>query len=311
MIIFKNEQFQETMIGKNDIFICAFGYEKRSYFLYDKVSSRLSADNIQIFLFDDYAQSDELKQKIERIKANKNVIVEMAKYDGGKNVQEKIIQLVNCRKKQDERLVFHIDYSSMPRSWYSALPIILKKMLGEEDKVYFWYVAGRYPGDYEEYPSAGIDSFTLLGKPSLRTEGRRTHVVGLSYDTVRTQAMISILDPDTFIACNAYDPYHKEISNNVKSVNSQLLSQAWMEITLQIDDFSFMISKFCEIANEFLSLGDVIFVPDGPKPLIFAMSLVPELIDKVGVTCLHVSRNKNLYKVVDVEPTNTIFGFSF
>lgn len=81
------------------------------------------------------------------------------------------------------------------------------------------------------------------------------HVIGLSYDAVRTSAMISILDPDSYITCNAYNRDNKEISDNVRLVNEQVISRANMEISLQIDDFSFMISKLCEMANEFCHWG--------------------------------------------------------
>ena len=198
----------------------------------------------------------------------------------------------------------------MPRRWYYKLPILLKKILRELDKVYFWYVAGKYPGNYKTYPSAGIDSFSVFGKPSLRIGTKRTHIVGLSYDAVRTSALISILDPDSYITCNAYNKNNSEINNNVRLANTRVISMANMEVSLQIDDFFFMISKLCEIVNEFLPLGDVILVPDGPKPLIFAMSLIPLLVDKVGVICLHVSRNKEFYSAVDVEPTEIVYGFS-
>ena len=40
------------------------------------------------------------------------------------------------------------------------------------------------------------------------------------------------------------------------------------------------------------------------------MSLVPTLLEKVGVTCLHVSRNNDLYNAVNVEATEKIYGFT-
>ena len=51
-------------------------------------------------------------------------------------------------------------------------------------------------------------------------------------------------------------------------------------------------------------------MPDGPKPLVFAMSMVPLLLEKLGVTCLHVSRNKEYYNAINVDPTDKIYGFS-
>lgn len=71
-----------------------------------------------------------------------------------------------------------------------------------------------------------------------------------------------------------------------------------------------MFSKLCEIAIEYSGDKSVIFVPDGPKPLIFAMSLVPLYLDKEGISCIHIYRNVQIKEYVDVTPTDEILGFS-
>ena len=70
-----------------------------------------------------------------------------------------------------------------------------------------------------------------------------------------------------------------------------------------------MVSKLCDTANELLPVGDVILIPDGPKPLIFALSLVPDLVGKQGITCLHIARNNDYFESVDVTPTGKVCGF--
>lgn len=310
MIKFINEEFDKRCFNKNDIFICSFGYESRSMALYKNIKSVISQNNTLVFVFDDYQKYDYIVNQIDEVINEKEIIIVKVKYESVIEVCNTIKRMIQVKTQEEEAVTVHIDYSSMPRKWYCRLPLLLRSNLREQDKVFFWYVAGTYPVNYEAYPSAGIDSFAVLGKPSLRIGTKRMHVIGLSYDAVRTSAMISILDPDSYITCNAYDRNNREISDNVRLINEQIISRANMEISLQIDDFSFMISKLCEIANEFLSLGDVILVPDGPKPLIFAMSMVPLLLEKPGVTCLHVSRNKEYYSAVNVYSTENIYGFS-
>jgi len=310
MISFVNQEFDKKDISENDIFVCALGYENRSIALYDQIKDIINSPNILIFVFDDYKKYDYIAYRIDQIVEDGGTIIKQLKYDSVTEVVDSIVEMLELRLKKEESIRIHIDYSSMPRRWYYNLPWVLREKLRKRDSLYFWYVVGKYPGDHEAYPSAGIDSFVVVGKPSLRVDTKRTHVVGLSYDAVRTSAIISILDPNSYIACNAYNRSNKEIGDNVRLVNEGVISRASMEISLQIDDFAFMISKLCEVANEFLPLGDVIFVPDGPKPLIFAMSLVPTLLEKVGVTCLHVSRNNDLYNAVNVEATEKIYGFT-
>lgn len=181
----------------------------------------------------------------------------------------------------------------------------------KEDKANFWYVAGEYPDDYTAYPSAGIESFSLFaGRPSLRTDKKRTHILCLSYDTIRTQATLSMLDPDAYIACDAFDSLNRRIHDNVIEINVENIAHAVMSVSLHTDDFSFMVAKLCEVVRDFSPQGDVILVPDGPKPLIFAMSLVPEFVQLDGVVCFHVARNIQHSIPVDVIPTNRIVGFS-
>ena len=82
-----------------------------------------------------------------------------------------------------------------------------------------------------------------------------------------------------------------------------------MSVALHIEDFEFMVSKLCDTTNELLPAGDVILIPDGPKPLIFALSLVPNLVRKHGITCLHITRNNEHFEAVDVIATGTVHGF--
>lgn len=310
MIKFVNQIFTEELLGMNDLFICAFGYEERSLALYNKIKKKLASNNILAFVFNDYKEYAYIAPQIDSIIAEKKIKIQLVNYDDFAIIHNRIEEMIKDRIRDNVEVTIHIDYSSMPRSWYYDLPILINNFLRETDKLYFWYITGIYPGDYEAYPSAGIDSFSVFGKPSLRVGAKRLHIVGLSYDAIRTSALISILDPDSYVTCNAYNKNNSEINENVHLVNSRIISMATMEISLQIDDFSFMIAKLCEVVREFLPLGDVILVPDGPKPLIFAMSLVPLLIDKAGITCLHVSRNKDLNNAVNVKPTNYIYGFS-
>ena len=311
MIVFNNRTFSIDEINDQDIFICAMGYETRSFYLWEKFCKKVSSKNSYIFVFNDYDQhNDETRCIVEKIQDNKLATLIKANYEEELLVREKI-KTILCEKQDEfEEVVLHIDYSSMPRSWYCTLPFFLQHTLREKDRIFFWYVAGKYPDDYENIFDAGIESFKPYGFPSLKAE-KRQHILALSYDKVRTQAILSILDPDEFIVCNAYDPHHQEVSNNVKMLNSNIVAQAGMMISLDISNFEFMIAKLCEVALEFLSEGDIIFVPDGPKPLIFAMSLVPSYLGKKGVSYLQVSRNEFVYTPVDVEPTETVFGVKF
>lgn len=306
--MFNNAIYDETLLDGADLFVCAIGYEARSYYLFDRIKDRVECSNILLFVMDDYGKYEDTYKKVEEVKAN-NYTVDVVKYQDGHYVTSRILNAISNRILPTSNLSVHIDYSSMPRGWYARLPILLQGILREQDKVYFWYSEGNYPSRYEEYPTAGIESINhFSGKSSMKIR-KRTHIIGIGYDIVRTQGITSVLDPECIVACEAHDPTRQDIFDNVVEANEQILAQAQIRVFLDLSDFVFMISKLREITNELVMEADVVLVPDGPKPLIFAMSLIPDLIDRKGITCLHVVRNKDQFKPVNVVPSGKVIGF--
>jgi hypothetical protein len=184
-------------------------------------------------------------------------------------------------------------------------------LLRKNDNATFWYVGGEYPPEYEMV-TAGISSIKYFdGKPSLSIDKRVAHIIALSYDIIRTQAIITIIDPNYIVACYAYPNSNIEIRDNVSRINEHILNRSALELPLNIEDFEFMVAKLCELANELLINKDVILLPDGPKPLIMAMSLIPESLNhRTGLTCQHIVRNDNHVNPINVFPTNNVYGFS-
>lgn len=312
MILFENADYKEINNVSNDtLFICAIGYERRSYYLLDKNYSEFNSKNALIFVFDDYINYPHTIDKVEKIQSL-GFTTKIVNYDCYDEILNEIIQFIKDNTLDNNSLNIHIDYSSMPRSWYCRIPLKIYENLRKRDNVYFWYAEGQYPDSYERFPSAGIDNFSIYsGKPSLKANNNRIHILGLGYDYIRSQAISTVVDPSFLIACYAFPLFRRDIQDNIKQVNMQLLSQAAFTLALHLDDFSFMISKLCETANELLIKGDVIFIPDGPKPLILAISLVTEILKKEGITCMHISRHSSHYSPVDVKPTESIYGFTF
>lgn len=304
MVEFQNIKLDVEDVRETDIFICAIGYEARSQYILKKIIQKICAHNILVFCFEGFEKNEDVKKYLESL--DKDILQIKKDYLDGNEVREEIIKFLKEHYVLGSHI--HIDYSSMPRNWYFRLP--MDPYLLEKKDVFFWYVVGKYPVSYEAYPSAGIEAYSVIGRPSLRMKQKRLHVIGLGYDTIRTKALISILDPDMYSVCAAFGGGDKEIDENVHRANSQIIGQAVSEISFHMEDFSFMVAKLCEIASEYLPLGDIVFVPDGPKPLIMAMSLVPLVLKKEGVTCLHVSRNNKCYEPVKVDATETILGFA-
>lgn len=310
LINFVNENIKVEDIPSNAIFLCSVGYEERSYYLLDQFRKKLSANNILVFAFKNHLSRTNKPNRIDEAHLS-NVKVHLVEYADFDIFYNSTLDFIREKISLDSNAYVYIDYSYMPRKWYCKLPLKLTNDLNIKNKIVFLYSEGTYPDNYEEFPSAGIKSFeSFSGKSSLRTSAKRTHVIALSYDKIRTEGVLSTLDPESFIACNAYDVDDKEIHNNVMHLNKSIISRATLSISFHMDDFSFMIAKLCEIANEYLPLGDVIIIPDGPKPLIFALSLIPDILKKNGITCMQILRNDNDDNPNEVLPSGKVVGFS-
>lgn len=303
MIKIHNCNFDPNIVEKNDKLICTLGYEKRSVHILNKLVRKLEPQNILVFCFEDLLDIPRIRKQANLLTDNK-VNIRYVLYKDYKRVYEDIKSFLSEKDCNEGRV--YIDYSSMPRTWYSELPIKLNSVVKGIEYV---YVVGKYTKDETNFPCAGIDSFAVTGTPSLRNSGR-IHIIGIGYDAVRTVGIIQRLDPDMYSICCARRSDDIEMEKRVRKANKSIIDQALFATTVLMDNFSFMVAKLCEIAHEYVGHGDVIFVSDGPKPLIMAMSLAPQIVDKMGVVCVHFFRNQIGYKFVDVLPTNRYIAFS-
>jgi hypothetical protein len=205
-------------------------------------------------------------------------------------------------------LEVHVDYSCMPRSWYCELPTLLNSELGINEAACLWYSKGIYP--IVEYPTAGVEDFRIFaGIPSLEP-GRRTHLFGLGFDKIRSHAIWSVLEPKNLVCYFAERGTLSDYSRKVRNDNADILAACSFTFTVPIDDFVSAFSRIRSTILDFRLQGDVIIVPDGPKPLVLGSSLVPLSIDRKGVVCLHVRRRRDPdIQIVDVEGTGIPTGF--
>lgn len=304
----QNAKFEEINSTENSFYIYTLGFEERSYYLLDKLKHKLTPNNSMVFILGDYKNHEHLTKKNDDI-VDYGLKVEYINYSDLEKFSKCISNFISECIMNINSVNIHVDYSSMPKSWYCRLPSLINQQLEIKYSIYFWYSEGNYPIGYDSYPSAGIDSFIhFSGKPSLVIDERRTHIIALGFDVKRSTAITTLLDPEDVINCYSYNPNRAGFEISLEEINASLLSRASLILKFDINNFSLLFSKLNETVNEILP-NEVIIIPDGPKPLIFAMSLVASYREKEGVTCLHVSRNPDMFKLMDVTPTGNIIGF--
>lgn len=311
MVQFVNENFNVEDIVNTNLFIACIGYEERSFYILDKIIENVKSDNLLIFTIDDYDTFD--ANIVERIKCiNEKTRVEIIKYSDDLLFQKKVLERIQTDIAHDKKYRYDLDYSSMPRGWYGKIPEILEKNVPNA-KGYYWYSEGEYTVQPQFWSTVGIDSYRVYsGRPSFRLDKARTHLIGIGYDSIRTQGLISILDPDNYVLLEAHNPEKNERKNIIDDLNSSIIERTSYFYSLDVTNIEFMVSKIKGLINEYSYAGnsEIILVPDGPKPLIFVMTMMPWIIKREGISCLHVLRNSFEVKKNNVIATGKIIGFS-
>lgn len=302
-----NENFNIDLVGQDDFFICSLGPEDRSYYLLNQIAKTIiERDHIlALATFEWEEVCKEVKQTVDIA----NISIMDATNFAATDVIAQVKRWIDSHAISEDEFKLHIDYSSMPQNWYCDLLMSLEKIVPVECTTFFWYTEGEYADISDEYPSAGIESFSLVSGAAPLGNTDRTHVIAMGYDKFRTQAIISVLDPNRFILCAAYDSNEQVVLKNIRTINARIIPQASLCTYLPINNFEFMLAKLREIAQENYKNGGVVFVPDGPKPLILAMSIVPEFFSEPGVTCLQIKHNEKIYKPHNVQANQRILGF--
>ena len=297
------------------IFIATSGYEKRGRHWASKVLDVLPGDSSAKWLVIAFTDCEtDLSRSANNTFYRDHNIVTSSCYSREKDIFLELVRetvLRNVEAADNNLIEVHVDYSCMPRIWYCNLPKLLEPILRTQDRVFFWYSIGDY-SDIAELPTAGIDDFSIFAGKATLGAAFRTHLFGLGFDRIRSQSLLSVLDPQSLV-CFYAGPYGgQDYHERIEKIHSELLSQTNYECSLPLDDFHYSFSKLSAIVKEFHNYGDIILVPDGPKPLIFISSLIPLFLEESGILCFHVTRrmDSNL-QITDIPPAGPILGFSF
>ncbi|MUP37007.1 hypothetical protein [Labilibaculum euxinus] len=302
---------KQNFTNQKDIslFICAIGFEERSTFIAKSLieSKTISQENTLCLYFLD--NRDEIsKQNYEIIKANNITPVDTVK-ENISELNNLISEKLDSLFQQFDNLKIHVDYSSMPRCWYANILLFLSTKLRKNDSLFFWYAHGNYTTDITHCTTAGADDFVIFsGKASIQPRNR-SHILGLGYDTVKSDAIRTVVDPSTLIVCYTYPEDNVQILETIHNEHETILNSAAMSISLPIENFDFIIKRIKELVIDLSDKGDVILIPDGPKPLILACSIIPMLLKKTGVVCFHIKSHSTNFTPVNIKATGLISGF--
>ncbi|TAJ14062.1 hypothetical protein DMA11_06830 [Marinilabiliaceae bacterium JC017] len=291
------------------LLICAIGFEERSSYLIKEFSDSSSINNSNTLCFYFIDNRNETSDQNYNEVLEKGIIPKDINKDNVDELLTEIENKISEISSRSESLKIHVDYSSMPRAWYANLFVKITNKMRVSDSLTFWYSHGDYSEDEKHCTTAGADDFVIFsGKASIRPRNR-SHILGLGYDKTKSDAIKTVVDPSTLIVCYTYPENNDKILETIHGVHEQMLSSAAMSISLPIENFNFIVKRINEVVLDQLDKGDVILIPDGPKPLILACSIIPELLNKIGVVCFHIKSHNANFRPVNIRPTGNVSGF--
>jgi len=302
--------------GTYHLYIVACGYEDRACHWtrkhFDGLATQKNSEWLVLGIEDFNAvlsrKANEDFYESKGLKVSKYLIGQYAEVQ--KEIASTVGRIVAQAAQAKSRVEIHVDYSCMPRQWYCNFPVILEQCVRQEDAIYFWYSLGDYC-KHAEYPTAGVSDFNLFGGTPSLGQRSRTHILGLGFDRIRSHSICSVVDPQNLF-CFYAKPGQQNHSERIKHEHGDIFRQASYECELPIEDFCLSFSKLRSIAKDFRMRGDVIILPDGPKPLVLASALIPCSLSESGIVSFLISRGKPFgYIPVDVEAAGPIYGFQF
>jgi len=303
---FTNIEESFSRSTKPILFVFSCGYEERSLsqFLILKGLEKNHNINYLCFSFSSYKSSASRPSNDQILFDNEIEPIELETKDwqgAWQNLSDYLSDTLN-----DEAQIY-IDYSSMPRNWYCMLA---KKLVQGElgQSAVLIYSHGKYVDS--KYPCVGYGDFNKFsGRPSI-TATSEVNIFGLGFDSVRTHGIWTYLDPQMSISVIARAPNNDEHIQRVSRENPEIISSSSEQCEVDIDKFGKMLATLTDLSRKYQGFGDIALVPDGPKPMVIAMSLVPYYLDEKGFYSWHVGHVKpDGYKPIDIECSGEFFGF--
>lgn len=306
--IFSPENIAEQAKSKTVLFVFASGYEQRCLDLFRKIRHADPEDCIQFkcYGFRSFKEWGHRPANDSSIQNAGLAITEVDASDSRFIVTDLEATVSELRRGGSE-VVIHIDYSSMSRNWYTAL---LNRAFHEDvwPTVYAWYVRGKY--DSNEYPCVGYGNFSVFDGAPRVAMTREVAIFGIGFDSIRTFGIWNYLDPQNTITILAETPENETELLRARQENREVIAASLETQVVPMNDFHKMISNLVSLVRKHWDTADVALVPDGPKPLVVAMSLIPSFFGHKGVYCWHVGHVKpDDYKPSDAVSIGVVYGF--
>lgn len=190
--------------------------------------------------------------------------------------------------KQNETIKILIDYSSMPRLWYSEILNFFKNYDSNvEVELDLIYSVGEHT--HSDQPQQLGDPIVLPGCEAVATYSKRTVAIfGLGFDSGAPICMHSKIEPDNTYALIARPGALDDYSKKTYSINEEFIDESVDEVVYSpLSGVKQTYDSLREIFFPYRKTAITVIVPFGPKP--HALAAIVAAMNYSSVTCLYSS----------------------
>ena len=284
----------ESHIAKNtyEWLFVGVGCESRVQTLIEKILAlQVKIKNVLLLHYDD-ANVELVNTVSNRLKqCGINVVAEMIKANSSKQIWGLLNQYLTQITESSNIIV---DYSSMARSWYSAILLWFRESPRPISDVclYFIYAVGRYSREIADKEVVIGRIETLPGCEGESNRHSRTVIVfGLGFYGSMSLCACEQLEPDVLYTISTQENPISGIAIEERFGNKDLVSRAEQSFRLRVGSVAMAYRCLADIANKHLAKGEaVILVLMGPKTHVLASILVS--LSNRSVCSLRVRHNQ-------------------
>lgn len=291
--------YQDVVEDRHDLAIFACGYEKRSTFFASHILSDCSSEKL-VFGFKE-SKDNPIYCENYSFYIQKGIFPVEIGYKDTRSLVRALVQAIEKFANDESTKSILVDYSSMPRSWFSEILNIIKAFSDKTDFVvdlvysvgsHEQSISNRQLGEPSVLP--GCEAVSVLNK-------RTVAVFGLGFDGGAPACLYDKVEPDKTFGLVA-DP------GGVQDYAERAIRENSFFIRNHVDGVAkaslFSVQQCHNVLREILLPyqhdSAIVLIPFGPKP--HALALIIKAMNDPHSVCLYASTgisNNSVYATGD------------
>ncbi|MBO6516832.1 MAG: hypothetical protein JJ975_09815 [Bacteroidia bacterium] len=289
-------EFNDISHPIDGVITCS-GYESRSIHQAQQYRLLDNVRNTLVLGFNSYLEELSRPVNDEFYHSQNAEISIVTDIDNLRSLIENFFSMV-CKTSGNKQTSIYVDYSCMPKDWYSLILLLVHHAPNQNLKLYFGYSHALYSPHKDNSafnrvvePMIG---FCHLSLPSTET----VIIITLGNNKTQTEGLKEYFDTDPYLIYSDLS-FNKEFSQEIEDKHRELISATPDDqvFKLPIHSMQYSYNVLFSLAEALSKESRVIFTPCGPKPFTL-INLIVSLNLNSGVDVWRISQGRN-YEPID------------